>query len=434
MLAFGLPILLGHIFQQFYNVIDTTLAGRCLGDDALAAMGATNSIFELVFCLAGGLNIGFSIIVSRIFGENDEAKLKRSIAMMLVLDVSFSVLITIGSLLGLDWVLAALETPPEIIGESKAYIGTILAGLTTTIMYNMEANILRAVGNSRTPLYFLLISSVANVALDLVAVLALGMGVQGLALATVAAQLISVVLCFIHIRRNYSILRLSRKDFVLDKKMLTEMLAIGLANGITETVLNTGTLVMQGAINSFGKLTIAAHLASRKLLFLLIMPIDAMTNALSVFVSQNFGAKRMDRVKEGIKKVLYVCFAWSTVAAAMALIFPEVMVGLLTGSQSSVVIDTASLYLRINIPFFFSLTVLLVLRCALQSLGRKGAPMASGIVELLAKLAATWLIIPAMGYLGVCIIEPIVWTLCMLGLTIYAVRTLPRINVEEIRV
>lgn len=294
----------------------------------------------------------------------------------------------------------------------------------------MEAGILRALGNSKTPLFFLIVSLVVNVALDLVFVVQMKLGVSSTALATVLAQILSAVLCYIYILKYYPELKLSKRHLIFEKKLVGEMFATGLSMGLMYSIFSIGSVVLQSAINGLGKATITAHLAARKIDEMMMLPLSTLVTANATFVGQNYGAKKMERIKEGIKKTCLSGFIWATFSIIIVFTMAPILINVITGTSDNYVIETATKYLKINIPFFYPLAILLVVRTSLQGIGRKIAPLVSSSIELIGKCVVTWWLVPKIGYLGVCISEPILWVLCMLFLS----GTLLRIRNDFIKV
>ncbi|MCR3758307.1 MATE family efflux transporter [Clostridium felsineum] len=414
--TFALPIFLGNIFQQLYNVLDTMIAGYNLGDNALAAIGATSAIYSLIIGMANGMNNGYSIIVARSYGEKNMEKLRHSVGVMLILNVITALLFTLLSCIFIMPILKLLNTPPEIIKDAYEFIIIILLGITSTILYNMEAGVLRALGNSKTPLVFLIISLFFNLAMDLIFVVIMHGGVWSTALATVLSEVLSVILCFIHIVKYYPELKLSKKHFHFDKELIIEMFTTGLSMGLMSSIFALGTVILQGSINSLGKATITAHLAARKLDEMLMLPLSTLVTANATFVGQNYGAKKINRIREGIKKTCILGFIWATFCVLIAYTAAPILTKALTGTSDSYITNMAAKYLKINLPFFYVLHILLVLRTSLQGIGRKIAPLISSSIEMIGKFAAVLWLVPKLGYLGVCIVEPILWVLCTLFL------------------
>lgn len=415
-LAFAIPIFIGNIIQQFYSVMDTMIAGHQVGDDALAAIGATGSIYNLVIGMANGMNNGYAIIISRAFGAKDEKKMKHAIAVTIVLNALVAVFFTILSCIFIMPLLKLLNTPDKIIMDSYRYIIIILLGMVITVAYNMEAGILRALGNSRTPLYFLIISSIANIILDLVFVVVFSLGIQGLALATVIAQAISAILCFWYIKKYYKELKIRKEDFRFQRHLVSETFMTGLSMGLMNCIYTIGSVMLQRAINTFGEATITAHFAARKLDSMLMLPLSTLAAANATFVSQNYGANKIDRIKMGIKKTCIIGFVWSTFSVLVSFVCGPILVQWLTNTNDTYIIDTAALYLNTNTPFFYSLGILFVLRTSLQGIGRKIAPLVSSSIELVGKAIAAFWIVPKIAYIGVCFTEPVLWVLCTIFL------------------
>ena len=291
-LTFAIPLFIGNIFQQVYSMVDTMVAGYCLGDQAIAAIGSTSSLYGLVIDLAWGLNSGFALIVTQAFGAHERWKIRKAIGHMMVLDGIIAAALAIPALIFLPSLMRLMNTPESIFDQAYSYMVVIIAGLPATICYNMFAGILRAFGNSRTPLYFLIFSSVLNIALDLLFVAVFQMGVGGAALATVAAQVVSGVLAGIYVYHSYCDMLPAKEDFRLEKGLTKEMLATGTAMGFMYSLVDLGSVVFQGASNALGEIYIAAHTAARRIINILMQPMSGLMNASGTFVGQNWGAKQ----------------------------------------------------------------------------------------------------------------------------------------------
>lgn len=411
LLTFAFPILIGNIFQQLYNVVDTAVVGNVLGDNALASIGAAAPIYSLVVSFANGITNGFAVIIARAFGAGKEDEIRKSVALTFVLTAFISVIFMVGSLLLLSPLLSFLETPETILKETKQYLFIILAFSVATMFYNMYAGMLRAIGNSRAPLYFLVVAMVINVVLDIVFVKYTPLGVAGAACATVIAQIISVILCIIYIYKKCPMFIFRAKDVVWDWKLIGDLLSTGLSMGLMIVVVSIGSVALQRAVNSLGEQTIAAHTAARKIDDIFMLPLGTITMAASTFTGQNYGAGKMDRVKKGIITSILIDFVWSAFACLCAVVASEFMVRTLSGTTDPVVLESATNYVRINLPFFFVLSILLVLRSSLQSVGRKVIPVVGSVVELIGKFLAVGVIVPMFGYMGVCFLEPVIWIL-----------------------
>lgn len=411
LLFFAFPTLLSNVFQQFYNLADTAIAGHILGDNALVAIGASSTVNSLVLSFAWGLNDGFGIIIAQCFGAKDFKKLKKSVAISLSINVLFSLIVCIFSIFMSRPMLQALNTPAARLNEANSYISVILVFIIVPMLYNLEAVILRSLGDSKTPLYFLIFSSVLNIILDYVLIKFTQMGVKGAAVATVLAQLLSVILCFVVILKNFKIIRLKKNDFHFSASLFKNMMSAGMAMAVMNSIFSIGSIIMQGSINALGEDVIAAHLGSRKVAEMFMQPLVTIGTACSTFVGQNYGALKIGRIKASIKYSTIYSLIWSVFTFFILWFFGGQIARLVTGSASHVVFDNTQMYLRINAPFYFVLGLLFTLRFSIQSVDRKMPPIISSSMELASKIAAAYLFIPLWGYLGACIAEPLSWTL-----------------------
>lgn len=411
LLAFALPTLLSNVFQQFYNLADTAIAGHILGDNALVAIGASSTINSLVLSFAWGLNGGFGIIIAQSFGAKDNNKLKKSVAISLLINVIFSLFVLIVSVFASKPMLKLLNTPAARLDEANSYIAVILAFIIVPMLYNLEAVILRSLGDSKTPLYFLIFSSVLNIVLDYVLIKFTNMGVMGAAVATVLAQFLSVVLCFIVILKNFKIIKISKEDFKFSSALFKNMMGAGMTMAIMNSIFSIGSIIMQGSINALGDDIIAAHLGSRKVAEMFMQPLVTIGTACSTFVGQNYGAGKIGRIKESIKYSTLYSLIWSVMTFFILWFSGGQIARLVTGSASQIVFENTQMYLRVNAPFYFVLGLLFTLRFSIQSVDRKVPPIVSSTMELVSKIAAAYLFIPLWGYFGACIAEPLSWTL-----------------------
>ena len=416
LLLFALPILCSNLLQHFYNLVDTTLAGNIYGERALAAIGASSSIYALLVTLASGMNGGFELVLARAFGSHDEEKYRCAVCTMLVLNLATSVCIGALSCALIRPILRLMNTPQDIFSEAARYITIILAGLPITALYNMEASLMRSLGNSRTPLLFLMLASLANIVLDLAAIVLLDWGVAGLAAATMLSQLISAVLCFLYIRRRYPELHFTRAHARPRAALYREMFCTGLSMALMSSIFSIGSVCVQSAINNLGTLTITAHTAARKLTEFMCMPQVAIAQAQATFVSQNYGAGRISRCRQGWQANLLLGTVVTLAVVLIGAIFGEALIRAISGSQNAQVLSNGLMYLRIETAGFPILVVLQATRMFMQGVGKKIVPIISSSIELIGKLLFTWIFIPRLGYLGVCLSEPILWVACTLFL------------------
>lgn len=427
-LTFAIPLFIGNIFQQFYSMVDTMVVGYHLGDTGIAAIGASASLYSLLINFANGLNSGYGIVVTQRFGAGDVKAMRQSIAGMMLLDLAVSVLLTTGALALLRPLMRFLNTPADIFDMACSYISVICFGIITTLGYNMFAAILRAVGNSATPLYFLIFSTFLNIGLDLLFVMVFQMGIRGAAAATVIAQAVSAVLCGMYVYRNYRELMPGMEDFRVSPELLRTLLSTGTAMALMSCLVDCGSVVFSRANNLLGETYIAAHAASRKLLIMMIQPQASLSVANSTFVGQNWGARQFDRIRTTLRKVLLLEVLWSVLAMLIIYLFGESLVRLTTGSGDPEMIRNAVLSLRIHFSTFPFLGVLFAMRNALQSMGFKAVPVCSSCIELCTKFLSATFLIPRIGFLGTCITEPVTWVIMALFLCLFYWKNRSRIG------
>lgn len=415
MLGFAVPLLIGNLFQQVYSLMDTMIAGYYLGDGAIAAIGATSSIYNLIIYFASGLNSGYAIIVTQRFGAHDRERFRASVATMLMLNLAGAALLTGAALAALRPMMAFLQIPDEIHAQAYTYIAIICGGMSATLMYNMFASFLRAVGNSKTPLYFLIASSLLNLALDCLLIIVFPMGVAGAALATVIAQGCSAVLCGRYIWRHYRELLPAKRHLAAAWKGSKEMLETGLSMAMMQCIFSIGSVILQRAINGLAQTAIiTAHTAARRVVDLLMLPFSTIASASATFIGQNWGAGERKRVQEALRKAIGLAALWGMLAAALVYAFGAGMIVGMTGTSDAEVIANAVMNLRINFAFYPFLGVLVCLRTAMQGMGQKLAPLAASSLELGIKVGFSLWVIPRHGYAVASLTEPLTWLVCML--------------------
>ena len=419
LVLFMLPILVSNLFQQLYNTVDTMIVGNVLGDTALAAIGSCGSIYELLVGFGIGIGNGLAIVAARSYGAQDEDLLKRTVTGSLVIGLISSLCITMAGFFGLRPLLQLLDTPAEILDAAYGYIIVIDLGVIVMFAYNLCAGLLRAIGNSVMPLVFLLISSVLNVALDLLFIAGLGMGVQGAAVATVLAQGVSVVLCVLYVLAKVRILIPEKKHLQVGSHLYWELFSQSISMGLMSSIVSAGSVVLQYGINGLGTLTIAGHTAARKLFAFTDMPLISMANAASTFVSQNRGAGQPERIRKGMQEIYLYSVGVMVAAVLLMQVGAPFMVRLISGSSEAIVLENGARYLRWNAPFYAVLGVLLSTRYALQSLGQKVLPLFSSVIELVGKIIFVLVFIPRFAYNAVILCEPIIW--CFMALYLVTV-------------
>ena len=409
LLVFTIPIFISNLFQQFYNVVDVAVIGHILGDRALAAVGATSSIYSLVIGFINGMSNGFCIIIARYFGGNKQDNFQKSVCFSIILSFITTIILTISSILFLKPLLHLLHTPADILDLSQSYISVIMLFCCVTFAYNLLSSMLRAIGNSYIPLYALIIASVVNVILDIFFIKTLHMGVRGEAFATVIAQGFSVFFLLLYIAKSCPLLHINIRKFTIDWTILFELLTTGFSMAMMLVLTNIGTVVLQGSINSFGTATITGHTAARKFHDLCMLPLGTICTSAATFVSQNYGARKKERIKQGISASIFLGTAWSILVLMVVLIAGQKLIYALTGSTDAAVIGISMKYLYWNVPFYAVLNILLIMRNSLQALGNKKLPIIASVVELIGKFAGAFLLSQMIGYLGICLTEPLTW-------------------------
>lgn len=417
-LQFAIPIFIGNIFQLFYSLVDTRIVGQTLGDEALAAVGATSTINNLIIGFLIGLTNGFAILVARDFGAQKWAQLRKDIGGALKLGIGLSVLLTVLSTYFLEPILKALNMPEELMGNGIAYIRVILLGMTAAMLYNVCASVLRAIGDTVTPLLFLILSTIMNIGLDYLFILGFKTGVAGAAYATVISQSIAALMCLIYIWKRYPMLHLQREDFKRDVKLNKALLISGLSMGMMQSLVSLGTVALQGAINTLGTYTIVAHTGARKITEIFMLPFSVLGMTMATYCGQNLGAGEIGRIKKGLKQVILAAWIWCAVVVIMSYTMAPLLIRLVTATKVDEVIETASLYLRIDTLVYFVPAMISILRNALQGIGDHVTPIVSSFIELIGKVLIALFLTPYLKYMGIILAEPIVWVFMVIPLII----------------
>lgn len=417
LVIFAVPLFISNVFQQLYNTVDTMIVGNYLGDSSLAAIGACTAIYDLLVGFALGIGNGLSIVTARSYGSGNHELLKKSVASSIVIGIVSSLIITIIGTLCLYPLLQVLNTPIQIIKEAYSYISIITLFIIVMFAYNLCAGLMRAIGNSFMPLIFLVVSSCCNIVLDIFFITQLNMGVKGAAIATVISQGVSVILCIIYMLKKTKLLIPEKKHFVYDKELYKEMLGQGLSMGFMSSIVSCGSVILQYGINSLDTLIIAGHTVARKIYMFFNMPFTSMGMAISTYVSQNKGANKSKRIRDGMK-IAYIYDVIMAAIITIILIFgARPLVQFISGSKETVILDNATTYLLVVGPFYAVLGILMQTRNALQGLGQKMLPLVSSIIELIGKIVFVVIFIPHFQYMAVIFCEPVIWVI----MTIYLV-------------
>lgn len=413
---FAFPILIGNIFNLFYNLADTRIIGSFLGNDALAAVGSVSTLSDLIVGFVVGLCNGFAVIIARFFGMGDKNSVRKSFFHALELGLIIAVAIMAFCTLFLNGILRALNVEEIHLTDAKSYISVIIAGLLFSVIYNLFAAGLRAIGDAYTPLIFLIVSAILNVLFDLLMVGKFGMGVRGAAVATVLSQAISAVTCVIYTYKKYTFLRFKRDDMGFGKEDTGILLESGFSMALMSCLVAFGTLSLQVAINGLGTNIIVAHSATRKLTNLFMLPFGVLGSAMATYSGQNYGAGRLDRVKTGLFSALFMSYAWVVIVMIMAYTICPVLIKAVTDTKIDEVIYYGTLYQRVDTLFYFVPTTITILRNSLQGIGDHTVPVISSGLELVGKVMFAFILTPKLGYMAIIWSEPVVWIIMVIPL------------------
>lgn len=408
-LLFALPLVFGTMFQQLYSFADTVIVGRCLGIDALAAVGATYSLHFLILGFVQGACVGFGIPLAQSFGAGEKRELHRFLWNGFWVGSFFSVLLTVGTVILAAPLMAAMNTPENIFSMGVSYIRILFLGIPASILYNYSASVLRALGDSRHPFYFLLFSSILNVVLDYVFITDFHTGVEGAAAATVISQLVSGLLNTWWMFRRMELIEIRREDMSLSFRHIRKLCIIGLPMGVEYSVSAVGAILLQDAINILGSGAVAAQTAGEKIRQMFTLPMESIGMAMATYAGQNFGAGRMDRIKRGIRDGIVIQALYCAVVWVILLLMNGILVQLVLGSGSIQVARNAEKYLMICSCLFLLHGLLMIFRNVLQGMGYAGHAVLSGIWELAGRGLGGWIAVSGAGFTAVCFANPMAW-------------------------
>lgn len=408
-LTFALPLLIGNLFQQLYNISDIIIVGRLIGVNALAAVGASAPIFNVILLVTFGFTGGLTVVTAQHFGAHDEKGVRRSVTHSIMACTVLVLLTTVLLIAYMPKILSMMNVPSEIMDDAYTFISTLTYGLIAIIAYNLLAGIIRALGDSRTPLYFLIFSTVMNVLLNLFFIYKLKLGVIGSALGTIIAMSISVVCCIFYIGKKFPILRLSAKDWNFDLQLMKKHLNIAIPMSIQFSIIALGLIIIQGVCNSFGPDTIAAFTSALRVEQLATQPMVALGLAVATYAAQNYGAGMIGRIRRGVFNCSLISLTFSIALSLLVRFVGEQMVDIFIENPSQNIIDTARTYMNISTLFYFFLGQIFIFRNALQGMGQSGIPLIAGITELVMRSFAAIYLAGHLGYLGICYAGPIAW-------------------------
>jgi putative MATE family efflux protein len=406
---FMIPILAGNLFQQFYSMVDTFVVGRFDGVQSLAAVGSTGGMSFLILGFVGGLTAGFSVIISQRFGAKDITGMKKAVAMSCLSAGVLALIVSIIAVLSSKPLLLLLKTPSDILDAANAYITIIYMGIFATVYYNLLASVLRALGDSKSPLYFLILASILNVIGDFITVVYLHLSVRGVAYATIFSQTVSALCCLLYIIRRYPSLHLTKKDWKVDLSLIGKLLKIGLPSALQFSVCAIGVLIVQASINALGSETVAAYSVGTKIEQLVTQPLVTLGMAMATFTGQNLGAGRLDRIRQGVKSGVLLTILFSICSYILLQFFKNPLARLFIEGNQTQVIAQVALYLKVVAIFFIPLGLIFIYRNTCQGLGSGLIPMLSSIQELIFRALVVLTLPRYFGYVGICLSSPIAW-------------------------
>ena len=429
MLRFLLPVLLGNLLQQFYSMVDSFIVSNYIGVDAFAGISATSSINFLILGFTMGICSGFSIPVSQEFGAGNHVELRRCFANGLYTAGVISIVVAVSTAILTPQILRIVGTPDDIFVYSRDYIRIIFAGIPATVMYNLLSGVMRAVGDGKTPLFMLLMSCILNIVLDLLFVVTFKMGIAGAAIATVISQLVAGVLCLAVIFGKFDVLKIRSGEWKMDMGIVRRLLGIGMPMGLQFSITAIGSTILQSAVNSLGSSAVAAIGAGAKVQFVFTTPLEALGVTMATYCGQNRGAGRIDRVREGVKRITIIMIIYCAAAYALQLLIGRPMAKLFVGNADTQILEWTVLYLRIVVAFSALLGIVLIYRNSIQGLGYSRVAMLAGIMELIGRVFVAFVLVKAIGFSGACFANPTAWVfadLLLLPLYFRIVRRLER--------
>ena len=428
-LGFSIPMLMGLLFQQLYNLVDTMIVGKLLGVQALAAVGATGSLNFLIigFCL--GVCSGFSIPVSQKFGAGDYVGLRKYVANGVWLSILFSVVMTALTVIFCKRILRIMQTPDDIFQGAYEYIVIIFIGIPVTYLYNMCSGLIRAVGDSKTPVYFLAIASILNIVLDVVLIVNFNMGVAGAAVATVISQGVSGVFCLLFIIKKFDILKPRKEERAWNGQYAAALCNMGVPMGLQFSITAIGSVILQSAVNTLGSSSVAAMTAGSKIGMLFTCPFDALGSTMATYAGQNTGAGRMDRIGEGIKAGIFMGSVYSIIALILTYLFSNQIALLFVDQAETAIMSDIRMFLIGNGLFYIPLTLVNTIRYLIQGMGFSKFALLAGVFEMVARAVAGFMLVPKFGFIAACLASPLAWIMADLFLVpayFYAVKKMSK--------
>ena len=408
-LGFAVPMLFGMLFQQFYNLVDTIIVGKTLGVEALAGVGATGSINFMIIGFCMGVCNGFVIPVAQCFGAKKPADLRKYVFNGYICSIVFAIVLTLASVIFCRRILIIMNTPADIIDHAYNYIVVIFIGIPTVFLYNMVSGVIRSLGDSKTPVVFLVLSSIINVVLDFFLILVCKMGVAGAGWATVTSQLISGLTCLIYMYKKYDILKGDKSERVLDRRFITNLCINGVPMGLQYSITAIGSTILQAAVNTLGSTYVAAMTAGSKMFNFTCCPFDALGSTMATYAGQNVGAAKIKRLGQGVRSAMIIGSVYS-VLSLIALYFTTDYIALLfVNASETTIIALTRQFILASACFYIPLTGVNVVRFCIQGMGFSVFAISAGILEMIGRAFAAIILIPSIGFMGACLASPIAW-------------------------
>ena len=408
---FTLPIFIGNVFQQFYNMADAVIVGKFVGTGALAAVGSTGTIMFLIYGFVVGMTAGFTVLTAQKFGAGDMYAMRRTVAGASILSLIIGAVLTAAFMILMKPWLTVMNTPEDIFADAYAYIMIISGGILAQMLYNLLASILRALGNSKVPLYFLILSALLNIVLDLVLIIVFHMGAAGAAVATVISQGVSGLLCLVYIIKKVPMLRMSREDWHPSGMLLKTQIRIGIPMALQYSITAIGTMMVQSSLNILGSTLVAAYTAAGKIEQVVTQAYVAMGTTMATYGAQNMGAGNVPRIRQGFKACTVIGIVYAVVSAALVMTVGKYMTYLFVSEDVGVIMDSVNIYLWCVGIFFIPLAVVNIYRNGIQGLGYGLLPMMAGVAELVGRGVVAVIAAGRKSYLGVCLASPTAWVL-----------------------
>ena len=408
-LGFSIPLLFGSLFQQFYSVVDTMIVGHFLGVQALAGVGATGSVNFMIVGFCMGICSGFAIPVAHKFGARDYSGMRQVVANCVWLCIVLAVVMTVGVSFLCRQILIWMNTPEDIFQNAYSYISIIFMGIPAAILYNMLSGIIRSMGDSKTPLFFLMLSSFMNIALDLVCILTFHMGVAGAAVATVISQLVSGLLCLVYMIRKFEILHISREEWKINPTHMKMLCGMGIPMGLQYSITAVGSVILQTAVNGLGSLAVASVTAASKVSMFFCCAFDTMGATMATYGGQNVGAKKLDRVDGGLRDCILLGTVYAVIAFVIMFFFGDHLASLFVNSGETQLLANARIFLIINSAFYIPLALVNIIRFLIQGMGFSTFAVLAGVFEMAARTLAGLVLVPRIGFIGACFASPLAW-------------------------